>query len=167
MKKISYWLFVALFGAIIFAGCSDDDDDVQVSDIPAAVVDALEAKYPNLSKVDWEIHPKYYVAEFWQEGVDTQVWINYAAEWVMTEYDWGNNLSYLPPTVLNAFQSSQYATWRVDDVDKFVRTDLTFYRINVEKGDQLSRELFYREDGTLLKDVVETESPDISPDTVL
>ena len=63
------------------------------------------------------------------------------------------------------FQNGQYASWRVDDIDKYERTDRTFYLIEIETKGQQDRDLFFGEDGTLLKDEVDRENNDVTPDT--
>ena len=73
------------------------------------------------------------------------------------------NLNELPGLVQNAFQTSEYADWRVDDIDKFERPAGVFYLIEVEKSGQQDRDLFYDEDGTLLKNVVDTGKDEVLP----
>ena len=83
----------------------------------------------------------------------------------MTELDFGVNLQLLPEAVRNVFQNGQYASWRVDDIDKYERTDRTFYLIEIETKGQQDRDLFFGEDGTLLKDEVDRDNNDVTPDT--
>lgn len=166
MKKNFYWLLLAMFGVTVLVSCSDEDDDIRVSDVPTAVLDVFEAKFPNVSRPDWENKQGYYVADFWQEGIETQVWMSNLAEWKMTEYDLGTQLSLLPNAVQSAFQASEYAAWRVDDLEKYVRTDMTFYQLEIETPGQADRDLFFREDGTLLKDAVDKDNDEVTPGTV-
>ena len=166
MKKNFYRLFLAVCGVVLFSACNDDDDDILVSDVPAVVFNAFQAKYPNIMP-EWERKQGFYVADFFQEGMETEVWISEKGEWAMTEMDLGMNLSLLPQPVLNAFQASEYATWRVDDLDKYERTDRTFYLIEVETNGQADRDLYYNPDGTLIKDVVDKDNDDITPNTKL
>lgn len=167
MKTKIFGLFWALLGVVTFTGCDNDDDDIRVSDVPNAVMNTFEAKFPNVSRAEWENKLGYYVADFWQEGLETHVWIDSKAEWKMTELDFGVNLQLLPEAVRNAFQGGQYGNWRVDDIDKYERADRTFYLIEVETGGQQDRDLFFGEDGTLLKDEVDRENNDVTPDTAL
>ena len=60
-------------------------------------------------------------------------------------------------------ENGAYADWRVDDIDKYERPGDTFYLIEIEKGGQQDRDLFYAEDGTLLKDAVDTNNDKILP----
>ena len=165
MKTKLFGLFGALMGLVVLTSCDNDDDDIRVSDVPNAVMNTFEAKFPNVSRAEWENKQGYYVADFWQEGMETHVWIDQKAEWKMTELDFGVNLQLLPEAVRSAFQTGQYVSWRVDDIDKYERTDRTFYLIEVETKGQQDRDLFFGEDGTLLKDEVDRENNDVTPMT--
>lgn len=165
MKAKYYGLFLALFGAMVLTSC-DKDDDLRVNDVPNVVLDSFEAKFPNASRAEWEKKGGYIVADFWQDGMETDVWYNPNGEWLMTEYDLGINLSALPQAVQDAFQSSQYAAWQVDDIDKYERPGDVFYLIEVEIKDQQDRDLFFAPDGTLLKDEVDKENNEVTPSVV-
>lgn len=167
MKTRLLGVFWALMGVVVLTGCDNDDDDIRVSDVPKEVMNTFEAKFPNVSRAEWENKLGYYVADFWEEGMETQVWIDSKAEWKMTELDLGVNLQLLPEAVRNAFQKGQYANWRVDDIDKYERTDGTFYLIEIETKGEQDRDLFFAPDGSILKDEVDRENNDVTPSTVL
>ena len=165
MKRNIFGILLAVFSMLAFSAC-EKEDDVLVSDVPQAVFNTFKAKYPNILP-EWESKQGYYVAEFFQEGMETEMWITAQGEWAMTEMDLGMNLNLLPQPVLDAFKASTYATWQVDDMDKYERTDRTFYLIEVETAGQVDRDLFYNPDGTLIKDVVDKDNNDITPNTKL
>lgn len=166
MKKNFYWLFLALFGAMVMTSCSNDDDDIPVSDVPNVVLNSFETNFPNASRAEWEKKQGYIVADFWQDGMETHVWYNPNGDWLMTEYDLGVNVSALPQAVQSAFQSGQYGTWRVDDIDKYERPNDTFYLIEIETKGERDRDLYYAPDGTLLKDEVDRENNEVTPSMV-
>ena len=165
MKRSIFGILLAVCSMLAFSAC-EKEDDVLVSDVPQAVLNTFKAKYPNILP-EWESKQGYYVAEFFQEGMETEMWITAQGEWAMTEMDLGMNLNLLPQPVLDAFKASTYATWQVDDMDKYERTDRTFYLIEVETAGQVDRDLFYNPDGTLIKDVVDKDNNDITPNTKL
>ena len=165
MKRNIFGILLAVCSLLAFSAC-ENEDDVLVSDVPQAVLNTFKAKYPNILP-EWESKQGYYVAEFFQEGIETEMWITAQGEWAMTEMDLGMNLNLLPQPVLDAFKASTYATWQVDDMDKYERTDRTFYLIEVETAGQADRDLFYNPDGTLIKDVVDKDNNDITPNTKL
>ena len=73
-------------------------------------------------------------------------------------------------TVRNAFQNSEYKTWRVEDVDYLNRLDAEgIYIIEVEQG-KIETDLYYSEEGILIKaipddgdDYYENYLPGINP----
>jgi hypothetical protein len=84
----------------------------------------------------------------------------------MTESDLGVNLSVLPQAVQDAFKSSQYANWHVDDIDKYERPNDVFYLIEIETKGESDRDLFFAPDGSLLKDDVDKENNEVTPSIV-
>jgi hypothetical protein len=166
MKARFYGLFLVLLSAVVLTSC-EKDDDIRLSDVPVAVMSTFDLKFPNAGYTEWEKKKGYYVADFWQEGMDTHAWIDPKGEWKMTELDFGANVQLLPEFVRNAFQSSKYGTWRVDDIDKYERYDCTFYLIEIETKGEKDRDLYYDESGVLLKDEVDKENNDVTPDTKL
>ena len=156
---------MALFGAVVLTSC-DKEDDIRISDVPSAVMNSFDANFPNASRAEWEKKGGYIVAEFWQDGMDTQAWYNSNGEWLMTEFDWGRNVSALPQAVQEAFQNSAYATWRVDDIDLYERPKDAFYLIEVETQGQPDRDLYFAPDGTLLKDEADRGNHEVTPDIV-
>ena len=135
MKTKFYGLFLALFGAVVLTSC-DKEDDIRISDVPSGVMNSFDANFPNASRAEWEKKSGCIVADFWQDGMDMSAWYNPNGEWLMTESDLGVNLSVLPQAVQDAFKSSQYANWHVDDIDKYERPNDVFYLIEIEtKGE--------------------------------
>lgn len=167
MKIKCYGLFLTLLAVVVFCSCHNDDDDLRLSDVPNAVTNTLEVKYPGFNRVEWEKKYGYFVAEFYKESIEMHVWINPDGTWLMTESDLRRMMGNLPEVILNAFQNGQYADWQIENIDKYERTDLTFYLLEVEKKGQKERKLFYGEDGRLLKDIVDNDNDVVTPDTVL
>lgn len=166
MKKYFYYLCMGLAGMLFLNSCDDDDDDIRLSDVPQAVVSAFEAKYPNVStNIEWEKNRGYYVADFWYENSIKDAWFDSKGTWRMTETDLGTNMSALPEAVQTAFTNSQYNTWRVDDIDKYERPADTFYLLEIETKGKSDRNLYFAPDGTVLKDAIDRDGDDVTPDT--
>lgn len=163
MKSVFTATVIALLGMVVFTACDHDDDDIRVSDVPVSVMNAFQAKFPNVVNAEWEKKSGYYVADFWQEGMETHVWMDKDAQWRMTELDLNTRLDFLPQAVQDAFRNGQYTSWRVDDIDKYERPGDTFYLIEVETNGQRDRDLYYAADGSLLKDEVDKEK-EVTPD---
>lgn len=163
IMKANIWKLLFLFCSVIVLSACDTDDDLPSSKVPETVKSAFDAKFPTVNRVEWEKKSGYYVAEFHENGVEMQTWFDTDAVWCMTETDLRTDLNGLPGLVQSAFQTGEYADWRVNDIDKYERPAGVFYLIEIEKNGQKDRDLFYDENGTLLKDVVDTEKDTVLP----
>lgn len=138
-----------------------DDDNYTPEDI---YVQAFQQMYPEASRVEWETKQGFKVADFHLQNKETEAWFDLSAKWLMTETD----LRYtdLPAAIRTAFEASEYASWRVDDVDKIERLDSeTVYVIEVESGKQ-ECDLYYGADGTFIKAVQDAEHTGHLPLTI-
>ncbi len=164
MKKYFYYLCAGLVGMLFMNSC-EEDDDIRVSEVPKAVMNTFDTMFPNVDRAEWEKNRGYYVAEFWNANAIVEAWFDAKGNWCMTETDLGKNLMNLPETVQIAFNGGEYVTWRVDDMDKYERPNETFYLIEVEKNGQRDRDLFFAPDGSVLKDEVDRDGKEVTPDT--
>lgn len=139
----------------------DNDDNYVPEDV---VVKAFNSKYPEAARVEWETKAGYKVADFYLGNYDTEAWFDTQGNWIYTETDIVYND--LPDVVKNSFSAGEYASWRVDDVDKLERPNTeTVYIIEVEQGKQ-EFDLYYSEDGTLVKVVTDGANNTYEPGTV-
>lgn len=154
MKKFMV-LVMGLVSLGAMAGCDDDSKSVKV---PAAVQAAFGEMFPAASHVEWEDKGGYMVADFRSAGTVMQAWFDAAGKWYMTEED----ISYaeLPRAVRTAYEAGDYAAWHVDDVDKLLRNGQeTVYVLEVERAEQ-EFDLYYSEDGVLLREVPDRDGND-------
>ena len=151
-----------LLAGFTFTSCDDNDDNYTPDE---KIVNVLYEKYPNAQRVDWELQHDHYVADFYDNNIEKEAWFNTKGEWVMTESD--ILFENLPKAIQTAFGESEYKDWRVDDVDMLERVEMeTMYVIEVEKSKQ-EFDLFYAEDGTLIKAVEDIDNNDYyQPNTV-
>lgn len=160
MKKLVFWAMMTL-GVISLQSCDKENDNNLL--ISAGLQEAFDARYPHASRVDWERTGEFYEAEFTENGGEHKAWFTFEGVWVMTEYD--IPFTQLPQAVQDAFAAGTYASWRVDDVDKIEKSDMSVvYIIEVESGTQ-EYELTYLEDGTLIRENTEwSEYLPVAPD---
>ncbi|MGL5682029.1 MAG: PepSY-like domain-containing protein [Marinifilaceae bacterium] len=164
MKKIRNFLLVAAMGVIALQSCDKNDGNDNNVNVPIAVRESLNAMYPGLSRVEWKQKGGYYEAEFTQNNEELSVWFLSDGDWSLTETDISFNA--LPQTVKDAFNASNYASWKVDDVDKLQRKDIeTVYVIDVEQGDA-EMDLYFAEDGVLIKEVADNDNDEHMPANV-
>ena len=160
--KTKYFILAALLGSAFALTSCDNDDSYQPAN---AVVSAFKAKYPNARRVEWESKAGYEKAECYIDSYECDVWFDRNGTWMMTETD----IPYarLPQAVKTTHEAGQYATWRVDDVDKIERPDAAnIYIIEVERG-ETDVELHYTVDGILTKEVVDTDGNNLHLPTAI
>ena len=146
--KLFKFLASTMLVAGIFAACNKEDNDLIQSATEEARV--LATMYPNAQNVRWEKEGEFNVAEFTNNGIKSEAWFMRSV-WQYTEAD----ISYdaLPQRVKAAFKASEYANWKVEDVDMVERNGTeVFYVIEVEKGEQ-EVDLYYMSNGKLIKTV--------------
>lgn len=152
MKVKFITLLLALCAVWSLQSCDNDDDD-SIS-VPTELKNVFSSKYPNAVNVKWENKAGYYVADFY-DGYEASAWYSSDYKWHMTETD----IPYaaLPDKVKSAFEESEYASWRKDDVDKLEREGLeTVYIIEVENANQ-EVDLYYSADGVFIKSIVDVD----------
>jgi len=160
-------LFFALLAVsmVSFSGCNDDDDNYTPEE---AVVNAFKTKYPDAQRIEWETKAGYKVADFVLNAKESEAWFQTDGKWVMTETD--ILFDELSAEIQAAFKAGKYKDWRIDDVDKLERVDSeTVYVIEVEGTGEY--DLYYAEDGTLLKEVQDTggnmHEPTVIPSAIM
>ncbi len=134
----------------ILVGCEKDHNNFAAN---PTVNNAFRAMYTNATRASWGERQGYYVVEFWQNGVEAEAWFDAQGVWYLTETD--VKFSGLPEAVRTAFATSEWAAWRVDDIDKLEYPDReTAYVIEIEQLD-VDLDLWFSPDGVLVKAVLE------------
>lgn len=162
MKK---YLFIFLAAAVM-VGCSSDDT---IFPSNQRVVEALLAKYPSAQNVTWGRAWGYWVAEFERAEqevmVECEAWISNNGVWYLGVSD----IPYpvLPTAVQEAFTTSQYSEWFIDEVDMVERYNCqTVYMIEAEIDESNTGNvvaLYYTPDGILLRTVANGIEPYYRP----
>lgn len=166
MKRQILFLFIALVSVTLYS-CDSDDDDLKISSVPVETRNAFTSMYPSANKVDWDNEGGYYIAEFYENNIELSAWFDSNGLWYMTEHD--IPYSALPEAVKTAFKASEYASWKVDDVDMLERKDMeTVYIIEAENQNQ-EVDLYYSAEGILIKSVVNgsgSHAPQVTPSEI-
>lgn len=161
MKTKLSVLALAMCGMLAFTSCDDDNNNYLPDQ---TTTKAFDEKYPNAGKVEWETKGGYEVAEFHVSGNETEAWFDNKGNWVMTKTE--INFGLLPEAVRTSLKDSEYKDWKTTDFDKLERYNAaTVYVIEVEQGEQ-EFDLYYTEDGVLLKAVPDDDNDNFQPTVV-
>lgn len=157
--KTKIQLLAMMFIAVLaFSACDDDDDKNDGIPVPESISNALKAKYPNATDIDWEKKDIYFVADCWADGKELDVWFDANATWKLTEISIGWND--LPATVQTGFNGSEFAIWKREDIDMLeYPLQPIQYVIEVENG-KTEYQLFFSEEGNLMKSIDVTGKDD-------
>jgi hypothetical protein len=158
---------MSLFDLFAFSSCEELMNMLPQPNVDTAVEEAFNEKYPTAYNVVWRVENGYNVADFMLGGATTraayddlngsdrmaEAWFTTQGVWRMTETD--IRYADLPDAVKTAFEASEYAEWRVDDVDRLDNPETeTLYVIDVENAGT-ERDLYYSADGILIKNIVD------------
>lgn len=151
MKVKLLFLMFFLATGLVMASCNQRDKYRP----EAKVISSLSAKYPKASRVEWEQEKGYQVAEFREKGVECKAWFSNDGKWIMTESD----LKYgaLPATIRSDVEKGEYCSWKKDDIDKIERAGMPAVYVLEMKKDGQEAELYYSENGELMKVITERQ----------
>lgn len=132
---------------VFFCGCEKDDFNRYIPN--DAVVASFVTKFPTARNVTWDMKGGYDVADFTNNGRETEAWFMSSGEWMMT------NSAFLyedlPYSVQRAQRTGDYAECLCDAVRLLERSGMaTVYVIETEKGGQ-ETDLFYSTSGLLVR----------------
>lgn len=157
----NFIIMASVATAIVLTGCEKDRGPA----VNGQVQQTMQNMYPDASNVSWKQSGSYTVAEFassGQSGQDSRAWFDNGGKWYMTETD--IHFDALPEAVKTSFSAGEYAGWRTDDVDRLERNgEPVVYVIEAESresGTETEVELYYFEDGTLIRESIDTDEDD-------
>jgi hypothetical protein len=123
----------------------------QLRKIPSEVTQALKDKYPGADNISWKDKLTAFAANFEMDNEKYEVRFNDKGEWKGTEKLISE--SDLPWQVKDGFDKSKYADWEARDFYVVeLPDDIIQYKIHIVKNEILKKNLFYNNDGQLLKD---------------
>jgi hypothetical protein len=142
MKRV--FLLSLFFSFVLLA-------DAQIRKIPAEVTDAFAARYPHATKVEWKDKLQYFEAGFELNGSEISADFSSKGEWQSSERTM--NFDDLPGEVKDGFAKSKYADWDKKYVSEVQQLGKPLqYKITIAKSDLQKKNLFFDENGKLLKD---------------
>lgn len=174
MKKNLF--LIAVSAVLMIAGCSKENNTLTVDGqiVPKAIVEAFNSQYPGATNVKWGYRNSYTIATFNlpatkssdDKGSTNSVWYDNNANCLMTEFD--RNPSDLPEAVkksLELIATEKYPGYQIDDIDFISREGYDdIYVIEIEGkgqgGKEIDIDLYFSPDGTLLREVPDTEEDD-------
>lgn len=136
-------LTIALFATSVAMA-----QDLNASDVPSNLNDAFNKEYPKASDVEWEKEMDNYKVEFDLNRHEHEVWYNASGSVLKKEQEITE--SELPQAIRDAIKSN-YAGYRVDDVEMIWQNNASTYEVELEKG-QDEKHITFDGDAKVLKE---------------
>jgi hypothetical protein len=137
--KMNILLMLAMGIAIVSCG-----QRIAADKVPSVVVNAVKAKFPNATDIDWKKIQTGYEAEFDIGKIDYASQIAPSGVVIMHKQD-------IPPVELpagiSALISSRYSDYKVDEVEKIQKGDNVYYQVELDGKNQKDINLVFSGDG--------------------
>ena len=143
--QTEYELFYAedgvLIRAVVDADDNDDRDDLLPSELPAAALEFIAGHFTDPRIIEVERERDVLEVEIIEGRKHREVCFDGKGNWLSTRTELQRQE--VPAAVLAALDNSQYAGWRVDDIDHFETPADEWYRFELEEP-QSDREVELR-----------------------
>jgi uncharacterized protein YijF (DUF1287 family) len=126
---------------------------IQQADVPAAVLNAVKARYPNVSEIKWKLKDDEYRAEFKIDKRGHDIWLDKSGSIKKLKQDISKND--LPDAVKQKI-ASEFKTFAIDDADKIEKGGITYYQVKLKAGTE-ERKVLLTSDGKIEKDKAKVE----------
>lgn len=143
MKK-----YIICLSAVLIAGIGNGfAQDIPQGEVPAAVMQSFNEKFPKASDIEWERKGELYEVEFVLGRFDDHEAL-FDASGNLTRHKGEIAKSSLPKAVADAI-ATKYPKYRIDDVDKITEGDRVTYKTELENG-QEDFNVVFSEDGSVI-----------------
>lgn len=142
-------IILALAG--LFSCSKDDSTNDEFNSVPEEVRIDFQKRFPSAKNIEWEIKANTIKADFYVENTEYEAyWTKDASwQWSRTEKDVDFVKNPLPAAIQN-YLNTEYAGWKVDDVDLVHTSSDEFYEISLEMSGKPDTVIFIHSDGTLV-----------------
>ncbi len=128
MKNV--FMMIAVVALFSFSACG-----VGSKDVPAKVKSAFSEKFPNASKVKWDMEDaKEWEAEFKMDGKEYSANFNLDGLWLETEYE--IEISQIPEAV-KASLDSEFAGYKIKEPEVSETAEGILYEFQLKNGEEV------------------------------
>jgi len=144
MKNLILFAALALFTIPALA----QEHKAMTEEVPLAVKQAFQNKYPGKVVTGWETERGHFEAEYKVDGTKYEAEFDAVGTWIETEYS--VKMAEIPQPVKDAWKKTDYTKWNIMST-KHIETpsQANIYEYEVKKGKQ-TVELQFMPDGTQL-----------------
>jgi hypothetical protein len=136
---MSIILFVAVFATAAVS------QDISEKEVPSLVLNALQSKYSNATKVDWELKGDVYKAEFEVGSREHDLWIDKSGNITKHKEDFPKKD--LPRAITQKLES-EFKDYKIDDADKIEEGGKVLYEVDLD-GSKDERKVLFTAEGNV------------------
>jgi uncharacterized membrane protein YkoI len=134
--------------AFAWVGTMSHAQVIQQAQVPPSVVNAVKAKFPNATAIEWKLKDDEYRAEFKIDKRGHDVWLNKGGGIKKVKQDISKND--LPAPVKQKLETD-FKSYTIDDADKIEKDGKTYYQVKLKAAAQ-ERKVLFTADGQIEKD---------------
>jgi uncharacterized membrane protein YkoI len=125
--------------------------EISHAEVPSVVSNALKAKFPKATDLEWELRGDVYKADFEIGSIEHDVWIDKSGK--INEHKEDIKTSELPQSIAENL-TREFASYQVDDVCRIEKNGTVAYEIDLDgKGDD--RTVTYSSEGIVVANSVD------------
>ena len=136
---------LSAFTFLYFKGFSQD---ISSHKVPQAIMHHFQKTYPKAYDVEWEMDGNLYKVEFELGLLEVEHEIWYTEDGTIVRHKEELDKSSTPKSI-QSFISENYPSYHIDDVDKIVEDNQTFYRLEI-KSVAGKLKLLFDQNGTII-----------------
>jgi hypothetical protein len=152
-------------GALTNSQKNNVNDNSSTNNIPAAVLESFEAKFPSALEAEWEKEGDIFEVEFVYNDEEIEAEFKSDGQWLLTEKE--ISISDLPESV-TASISEEYPGFTIEEaeeIEHYKHGNAFEVEIeNEENGIETEMELIINEDGNILNQEIENDDNDYDDD---
>lgn len=141
MKKILVTIFTAITAFALYA------KDLTESQVPTAVKNAINKKYGQTTKIDWDKKGVFYQAEFKIDRREHEVLLDEKGNIVKIYED--VSIDELPAKAIQSIKS-KYPEYKISDVEKMTKDGSVLYKVELDHGDH-DVDLYFNKEGEIIE----------------
>lgn len=141
-------LHYAKEGTLVREVIGKDKEEFQPVTIPSEIRKYITDTYPGATILDYERESTGFEVDILHDYMYIEVWFDTSNKWVSSS--WPTTLGLIPEVVADAFRSSEYAGYEIDEIRQVEKPAGTFYKFELELNDNDITVTFDSE-GTIVK----------------
>lgn len=115
--------------------------------VPSVVLNAVQTRFVNVNKIEWEKKKTLYEAEFKMDSIEYAVYVDPAGRLVMYKIDIKESEL---PAVVSTVIRTEYIGYRIDDAEKIEKDGIAYYQVELEGQGKKEVKLIFSTDGKLV-----------------